>query len=880
MSCKYRVLLSLLVLVLVATSMPGRVSAELATSSEMETVCRNWLSYMVHERGSWAGDSNPVISDVRELEMDGIVLAHVYSIEPRGYIVVPMLKGLPPVKAYSERSQLDVDKTVGMTQLLRDILHKRFTHFQERYGSLEALQPSTGEVFLGREHRAEWDRFLAPQQEFAGRLAGGAMANLLEVGPLMTTSWDQTGPYNSLCPEGDGGTCLVGCVATAAAQILNYHEWPVCGDGQFTYYWSGDNSCEGSTPGQQLTADLRDPFDWDNMADRCGNCNIQERAALAELCYEVAVTFRMDFGVCASGAYTSDVQFVFPNYYRYQDTVDWEGRFQHTAESWFGIVQDEINAGRPILYTIPGHAIVCDGWRVNGLVNEYHINYGWDDDHTAWWSVDAIPGGDPGGDEDIYRYIQPPVNRACCIGETCQITSFANCDASGGEWMSAWDTCSPNPCEDWLVNPDGSGDYPTIQAAINASIVGNTIVLGDGVFTGDENRDIDLMGRALTIRSLSGDPTSCIIDCGGSAGDPHRGFIFTTDEGPDSHIEGITIRNGHSGGEDGGAAYCMQGTSPTFVNCIFEDNASNSQGGAVGLLESDITFTGCTFIGNSANNGGAIHGSSAAMHFVNCTFADNSGSYGGAIYGIGGSLTSENCIIAFNGPGEGFYSLACTGTFSCTDIYGNEGGDWVGGYAGQLGTNGNISEDPLFCDLPIYDVTLDEASCCAPFTPPNTECDLIGAWPTGCQSVLTGACCYHDESCVELTEIDCGSSGGTYEGLGTGCDPNPCPTSDVDEIELPVRLHLAPTNPNPFSRTTTITYAVPTGAAGSEVRLSVYDPAGRLVRTLVSEDKVAGWYTVSWDGRDEVGSPAASSVYFYELSIGGERLTKQVVLVR
>lgn len=64
--------------------------------------------------------------------------------------------------------------------------------------------------------------------------------------------------------------------------------------------------------------------------------------------------------------------------------------------------------------------------------------------------------------------------------------------------------------------------------------------------------------------------------------------------------------------------------------------------------------------------------------------------------------------------------------------------------AGQLdarvfGINGNISEDPLFCDPEHQDFTLRENSPCAPFTPPNPECDLIGAWPVGSGSTPTAA---------------------------------------------------------------------------------------------------------------------------------------------
>ncbi len=63
-------------------------------------------------------------------------------------------------------------------------------------------------------------------------------------------------------------------------------------------------------------------------------------------------------------------------------------------------------------------------------------------------------------------------------------------------------------------------------------------------------------------------------------------------------------------------------------------------------------------------------------------------------------------------------------------MHGNAGGDWVGCLAGQLGQDGNIDADPLFCDRGSRDFTLDGASPCAPGN--AGACLQIGAWPVGC----------------------------------------------------------------------------------------------------------------------------------------------------
>ncbi|MCU0610380.1 MAG: hypothetical protein MUE60_01150 [Candidatus Eisenbacteria bacterium] len=94
------------------------------------------------------------------------------------------------------------------------------------------------------------------------------------------------------------------------------------------------------------------------------------------------------------------------------------------------------------------------------------------------------------------------------------------------------------------VEPDGSGDYPTIQAAINAASPSDEIVLGDGVFTGDGNRNIDFVGKAVTVRSQSGDPATCVIDVQGNFDYiSDQGFSFHSGEGPGSVVRDLTITN-------------------------------------------------------------------------------------------------------------------------------------------------------------------------------------------------------------------------------------------------------------------------------------------------------------------------------------------------
>ena len=75
-----------------------------------------------------------------------------------------------------------------------------------------------------------------------------------------------------------------------------------------------------------------------------------------------------------------------------------------------------------------------------------------------------------------------------------------------------------------------------------------------------------------------------------------------------------------------------------------------------------------------------------------------------------------------------------------------------------------------------------------------------------------------------------------------------------------------------------IRYDVPRG--GADVRLSIYDVSGRLVRTLISERESAGEKTVRWDGRGDTGSAVSTGIYFYRITIGGFTATRKMALLK
>ncbi len=191
----------------------------------------------------------------------------------------------------------------------------------------------------------------------------------------------------------------------------------------------------------------------------------------------------------------------------------------------------------------------------------------------------------------------------------------------------------PANAETYIVSPDGTGDFPTIQAAVSGVQNGDMIELTDGTFTGLDNRNVNYLGKEITIRSQSGNPRACIIDCEGSSAPARRGFSFNHGEGPGAVLERVTVTGGvWNQADGGGAVLCGEGTSPTITHCIFSGNQAQTGGGVLCISASPV-ITDCVFFDNSANYGGGFQGCwESSPMLIRCTFDGNSAHSGGGAY--------------------------------------------------------------------------------------------------------------------------------------------------------------------------------------------------------------------------------------------------------
>jgi len=395
---------------------PPTVQAGVVNKDQALKVAKNWVSYIVHRKGNWGGARIASLQEVLEFKRNDRTIGYFCPVQPQGYVVVSLLRELVPVKAYSSSCNLDPTSEEGMADLLKSQMTGILDKIITQVGPLETANEQALEDFLRPTYDAAWEE-----------IEQGVDMNYQAGDTLVDTYWHQGDPYNQWCPAPPPGNdctdphCTVGCVATAGAQIMRYWCWPPYG----------------------VPAGLNDPYDWANMPLAALPSSPQvEIDAVAELSYEVGVAVGMSYcsgtgtHACASSATTANMEYVYEIHYRYAPMVEVPYRSNYSAVEWFEEIKLPLNCSRPIQYRIPGHSIVCDGWQEigGGPLRQYHMNYGWANNATAWYTLDNLQGGNPAEEYMVWN-IYPLTALGASLGGDYPALAFPyryfDLDASG-----------------------------------------------------------------------------------------------------------------------------------------------------------------------------------------------------------------------------------------------------------------------------------------------------------------------------------------------------------------------------------------------------------------------------------------------------------------
>lgn len=234
------------------------------------------------------------------------------------------------------------------------------------------------------------------------------------VDALVKTHWNQDEPFNRMCPAyyiEENEILPTGCVATAVAQVMNYYEYPSRGKGEISYSYYQANVPASRT---DISVDFsQSTYDWDNMLDDYtryydANKNIineyndTEAEAVALLMRDCGASVLMTYALDGSGALDFNIPYGIATHFGYKSSL--YIRSAMTDAQFIGIIEDELDNGRPLVFcgsgTAGGHCFVADGYDSNGLL---HINWGWGGLSDGWFDINLMNpdtigiGGGAGG---------------------------------------------------------------------------------------------------------------------------------------------------------------------------------------------------------------------------------------------------------------------------------------------------------------------------------------------------------------------------------------------------------------------------------------------------------------------------------------------------
>lgn len=304
---------------------------------------------------------------------------YVFSIsDEKGFIVLSGDDDVYPILGYSFDNKFVVDS-------IPNNIRSWFEGYQKQ---INWVRDNGGEVSL--DVRNAWKEISEGTFRFAS--SGGKQ--------LVTALWDQGTPYSLKCPlKTTIGHMPTGCVATSAAIIMKYHNWPDVGTGSHSY--------TSRTTKSQYSATFDTPYLWSSMPLKysAGSYSTQESNAVATLMWHAGVFSEMDYTDSSSGAYTPTCAAGLVKYMKYDKGIQVLSKDNYESSEWNTLLRNELDNDRPVIYggsneVGEGHQFIIDGYDSS---NKFSVNWGWSGSGNGFYSLTALSpslqgtGGNVGG---------------------------------------------------------------------------------------------------------------------------------------------------------------------------------------------------------------------------------------------------------------------------------------------------------------------------------------------------------------------------------------------------------------------------------------------------------------------------------------------------
>jgi len=383
---------------------------------------------------------------------------YAITFEPGGFVIVSGVDELYPIIGYSIQNEFNKDNQP-----------EHYKSFLQSYSDKIAYIREKG-VSSTPEIEQAWD-YLSENFEYIDLLP---LKDALE--PLVPCKWNQSYPYNILCPEdnnGPGGHVYAGCVATAMAQVMYYWRYPLQGTGSHSYYWGSYGYIYANFGATQ--------YEWDAMEN---SINHNNPYPIAELQFHCGVAVEMMYSPNGSGAYSSDVPPALENYFGYSQDASFLWKDNYSNSEWINMLKDNLDDGMPMYYsgysTAGGHAFVCDGYQDD----LFHFNFGWGGSADGYYSLANVNGFHDGQGSvfDIYPDSNYPYY---CSGDKTFTEKRGTFEDGSGPVA---DYQNLSECT-WLISPQTPEDSITSITLLFSRFdvaINDNLIIYDGSTTDDD----------------------------------------------------------------------------------------------------------------------------------------------------------------------------------------------------------------------------------------------------------------------------------------------------------------------------------------------------------------------------------------------------------
>ena len=379
---------------LVALSLPWQTAnADPVSAGQAEAMVKGWIKLSASPLGAKLGAE---IKEVVSFHDDQARAAYyVVYLNPSGFAIVPADDFVEPIVAFASGGRYDPSPSNPFGALAsQDLLSRVVAVRRGRWQAAAELRERIEEA------QRKWRWFADPASALDSKGIGSVSDE--RVAPLVASRWSQTSVsgnacYNYYTPPNAAGSASnypCGCVATAMAQLMRFHQHPAVGvgTGSFTIYVNGSAQTRSLRGGNGLGG----TYAWGSMTlVPTSGVTLAGRQAIGALCHDAGVSVNMSYTSSGSGTDTRLAANAFRNTFDYANAVRaWNSGSNFTQTNLHDMLNPNLDAALPTLLgisgSVGGHAIVCDGYGYSSSTLYHHLNMGWAGSSDAWYALPNI----------------------------------------------------------------------------------------------------------------------------------------------------------------------------------------------------------------------------------------------------------------------------------------------------------------------------------------------------------------------------------------------------------------------------------------------------------------------------------------------------------